>query len=41
LGPFFPAGDGRGLRKNSMSWNRGINFVYYGLCVCVLIVIRE
>lgn len=24
LGPFFPRGDGRGLRRNSMSWNRGI-----------------
>lgn len=23
LGPFYPKGDGRGLRRNSMSWNRG------------------
>lgn len=23
LGPFYPKGDGRGLRKNSMSWNKG------------------
>lgn len=23
LGPFYPRGDGRGLRRNSMSWNRG------------------
>jgi hypothetical protein len=37
LGPFFPNGDGRGLRKNSMSWNRGINFVY-NIWVCVLIL---
>lgn len=27
LGPFFPRGDGRGLRRNSMSWNKGGNFV--------------
>jgi len=25
LGPFFPRGDGRGLRRNSMSWNKGGN----------------
>ena len=24
LGPFYPKGDGRGLRRNSMSWNRGM-----------------
>lgn len=24
LGPFYPTGDGRGLRRNSMSWNRGM-----------------
>lgn len=23
LGPFYPRGDGRGLRRNSMSWNKG------------------
>lgn len=24
LGPFFPSGDGRGLRRNSKSWNKGV-----------------
>lgn len=24
LGPFYPRGDGRGLRRNPMSWNKGI-----------------
>lgn len=24
LGPFYPKGDGRGLRRNSMSWNKGM-----------------
>lgn len=24
LGPFFPTGDGRGLRRNSKSWNKGM-----------------
>jgi len=24
LGPFYPNGDGRGLRRNSMSWNKGM-----------------
>lgn len=24
LGPFFPRGDGRGLRLNSKSWNKGL-----------------
>ncbi|XAR49627.1 Carboxypeptidase D [Bertholletia excelsa] len=28
LGPFFPGGDGRGLRKNSMSWNRASNILF-------------
>ncbi|CAJ2652634.1 unnamed protein product [Trifolium pratense] len=28
LGPFFPNGDGRGLRKNSMSWNRASNLLF-------------
>lgn len=28
LGPFFPAGDGRGLRTNSMSWNRASNLLF-------------
>lgn len=23
LGPFYPRGDGRGLRINKMSWNKG------------------
>ena len=26
LGPFYPTGDGRGLRINSMSWNKGCFF---------------
>lgn len=25
LGPFYPKGNGRGLRRNSMSWNRGMS----------------
>ncbi|XP_047321556.1 serine carboxypeptidase-like 42 [Impatiens glandulifera] len=28
LGPFFPKGDGRGLRINSMSWNRASNLLF-------------
>ncbi|KAJ6685273.1 SERINE PROTEASE FAMILY S10 SERINE CARBOXYPEPTIDASE [Salix purpurea] len=28
LGPFFPKGDGRGLRRNSMSWNRASNLLF-------------
>nr|GME13281.1 serine carboxypeptidase-like 42 [Ipomoea batatas] len=28
LGPFFPTGDGRGLRKNSKSWNKASNFLF-------------
>lgn len=28
LGPFFPTGDGRGLRRNSMSWNRASNLLF-------------
>uniref|UniRef100_A0A2P2KDC4 Carboxypeptidase n=1 Tax=Rhizophora mucronata TaxID=61149 RepID=A0A2P2KDC4_RHIMU len=28
LGPFFPCGDGRGLRRNSMSWNRASNLLF-------------
>ena len=24
LGPFYPTGDGRGLRTNPMSWNKGM-----------------
>lgn len=28
LGPFYPRGDGRGLRRNSQSWNRGMHFIY-------------
>ncbi|GAU31040.1 hypothetical protein TSUD_214760 [Trifolium subterraneum] len=28
LGPFFPNGDGRSLRKNSMSWNRASNLLF-------------
>ncbi|XP_050887177.1 serine carboxypeptidase-like 42 isoform X1 [Lathyrus oleraceus] len=28
LGPFYPTGDGRGLRKNSMSWNRASNLLF-------------
>lgn len=25
LGPFYPTGDGRGLRRNSKSWNKGFS----------------
>lgn len=28
LGPFYPSGDGRGLRRNKMSWNRGKAITY-------------
>lgn len=28
LGPFYPRGDGRGLRRNSMSWNRASNLLF-------------
>ncbi|XP_052189698.1 serine carboxypeptidase-like 42 [Diospyros lotus] len=28
LGPFFPKGDGRSLRRNSMSWNRASNMLF-------------
>ncbi|KAJ1395785.1 Serine carboxypeptidase, serine active site [Sesbania bispinosa] len=28
LGPFYPRGDGRGLRTNSMSWNRASNLIF-------------
>ncbi|KAI8005087.1 Serine carboxypeptidase-like 42 [Camellia lanceoleosa] len=28
LGPFFPKGDGRGLRRNSMSWNKASNLLF-------------
>ncbi|PQQ21860.1 hypothetical protein Pyn_19898 [Prunus yedoensis var. nudiflora] len=28
LGPFYPTGDGRGLRRNSMSWNRASNLLF-------------
>ncbi|CAL0306345.1 unnamed protein product [Lupinus luteus] len=28
LGPFYPKGNGRGLRKNSMSWNRASNLLF-------------
>jgi len=28
LGPFYPNGDGRGLRRNSMSWNKGMKHAY-------------
>uniref|UniRef100_A0A2K2AIT1 Carboxypeptidase n=1 Tax=Populus trichocarpa TaxID=3694 RepID=A0A2K2AIT1_POPTR len=28
LGPFFPRGDGRDLRRNSMSWNRAFNLLF-------------
>ncbi|KMT19451.1 hypothetical protein BVRB_1g010810 [Beta vulgaris subsp. vulgaris] len=28
LGPFFPSGDGRGLRRNSMSWNKASNLLF-------------
>ncbi|KAI8541884.1 hypothetical protein RHMOL_Rhmol08G0095600 [Rhododendron molle] len=28
LGPFYPKGDDRGLRRNSMSWNRAFNLLF-------------
>ncbi|KAM7507854.1 hypothetical protein LguiA_018307 [Lonicera macranthoides] len=28
LGPFFPRGDGRGLRRNSKSWNKASNILF-------------
>ncbi|KAK1371238.1 Carboxypeptidase [Heracleum sosnowskyi] len=28
LGPFYPRGDGRGLRRNSKSWNRASNLLF-------------
>ncbi|XP_010530237.1 PREDICTED: serine carboxypeptidase-like 42 [Tarenaya hassleriana] len=28
LGPFYPTGDGRGLRRNSMSWNKASNLLF-------------
>ncbi|GMY29408.1 serine carboxypeptidase-like 42 [Fagus crenata] len=28
LGPFYPRGDGRSLRKNSMSWNKASNLLF-------------
>ncbi|GMH22300.1 hypothetical protein Nepgr_024143 [Nepenthes gracilis] len=28
LGPFYPTGDGRGLRRNKMSWNRASNLLF-------------
>ncbi|MED6172616.1 Serine carboxypeptidase-like 42 [Stylosanthes scabra] len=28
LGPFFPKGDGRGLRRNSNSWNKASNLLF-------------
>ncbi|KAF7829755.1 serine carboxypeptidase-like 42 [Senna tora] len=28
LGPFYPGGDGRSLRRNSMSWNRASNLLF-------------
>ncbi|KDO83622.1 hypothetical protein CISIN_1g0117641mg [Citrus sinensis] len=28
LGPFYPRGDGRGLRRNSMSWNKASNLLF-------------
>ncbi|CAK9309716.1 unnamed protein product [Citrullus colocynthis] len=28
LGPFYPNGDGRGLRKNPMSWNKASNLLF-------------
>ncbi|XP_004515138.1 serine carboxypeptidase-like 42 [Cicer arietinum] len=28
LGPFYPSGDGRGLRRNSKSWNRVSNLLF-------------
>ncbi|KAJ0829192.1 putative carboxypeptidase D [Helianthus annuus] len=28
LGPFFPLGNGRGLRRNSKSWNKASNLLF-------------
>lgn len=28
LGPFYPTGDGRGLRRNTMSWNKASNLLF-------------
>ncbi|KAJ0086314.1 hypothetical protein Patl1_08141 [Pistacia atlantica] len=28
LGPFYPRGDGRGLRRNPMSWNKASNLLF-------------
>nr|GFA25907.1 serine carboxypeptidase-like 42 [Tanacetum cinerariifolium] len=28
LGPFFPTGDGRGLRRNKKSWNKASNLLF-------------
>ncbi|KAL5843831.1 hypothetical protein ACOSQ4_009789 [Xanthoceras sorbifolium] len=28
LGPFYPRGDGRGLRRNKMSWNKASNLLF-------------
>ncbi|KAK7385054.1 hypothetical protein VNO78_30761 [Psophocarpus tetragonolobus] len=28
LGPFYPKGDGRGLRRNSMAWNKASNLLF-------------
>ncbi|MCD9640413.1 hypothetical protein HAX54_025706 [Datura stramonium] len=28
LGPFFPTGDGRGLRRNPKSWNKASNLLF-------------
>lgn len=28
LGPFFPSGDGRGLRTNPKSWNKASNLLF-------------
>ncbi|KAF8364885.1 hypothetical protein HHK36_033129 [Tetracentron sinense] len=28
LGPFYPGGDGRGLRRNSKSWNKASNLLF-------------
>lgn len=28
LGPFYPTGDGRGLRRNSKSWNKASNLLF-------------
>ncbi|PNX80733.1 serine carboxypeptidase 42-like protein, partial [Trifolium pratense] len=28
LGPFYPTGDGRGVRRNSKSWNRASNLLF-------------